>query len=531
LERGRDVTHVSGYPTTFLAPWELPHMGSPTQEQLKDKQKQHRTNFTAQEGHAHFFVNESDHPYIEKKRFDWIRGYQKGGRSLTWGRQSYRWSQMDFEANEKDGFGTPWPIGYADIAAWYSYVERFAGVSGSIENLPQLPDGEFQPAMDLTVVEKVFKKAVEGKWSGRKVIPGRAAHLTAPTEEQKALGRAQCQYRNLCIRGCPYGAYFSSQAATLPAAMRTGNLTVRSNAIVGSLIYDEDKGRAKGVNVVDQTTGQNLEFFAKIIFLNASCVASTAIVMNTQSKRYGAKGLDESGALGGYLMDHHLGVGAYGIFDGELNKTTFGRRPNGIYIPRYRNVSEAATAKGYVRGFGYQGGGSRQGWSRDIEGFGLDFKKQFSSLGPWSIGMGGFGEWLPYEQNRMFLSADQKDKWGLPQIVFEAGYGENELNMRKDMETDAKEMFEAMGCKNVGTFNNDPALGLGIHEMGTMRMGTSAKNSVLNKWNQLWAAPNVFNTDGAFMTSSACVNPSLTYMAFTARAANHAVEELKKGNL
>jgi choline dehydrogenase-like flavoprotein len=529
LERGREVVHVSDYPTTFSAPWELPHQGRPSQAQLKDQPKQNRTGYTTQEGHAHFFVKDTEHPYIEKKRFDWMRGYHKGGRSLTWGRQSYRFSQMDFEANEKDGIATPWPVNYADIAPWYSYAERFAGISGSKEGLPQLPDGEFLPAMDLTAGEKAFKKAVEAKWSGRKVIPGRVAHLTKPTEEQLALGRGQCQYRNLCMRGCPYGAYFSSQSATLPAAAKTGNLTLRTNSIVGSLIYDDDKGRAKGVNVVDQITGQSMEFFAKIIFLNASCLPSTAIVMNTQSKRFGNKGLDESGALGGYLMDHHLNVGAGGTFEGDLDKTTFGRRPNGFYIPRYRNLHE--TGKDYLRGFGYQGGAFRQTWDRDIEGFGTDFKKKMASHGPWSFWVGGFGEWLPYEQNRMSLSPDQKDKWGLPQIVVDAGYGNNEVNMRKDMENDAKEMLQAMGAATVYGFNSDPALGLGIHEMGTMRMGTSSKNSVLNKFNQLWAAPNVFNTDGGFMTSAACVNPSLTYMAFTARAANHAVEELKKGNL
>lgn len=530
LERGRDLRHVVDYQTTMNMPWDFPHLGRSSEESLGQQSVQARTGYSVQnEGTAYLFVKDTEHPYIEKRRFDWMRGYHKGGRSITWGKQTYRWSQMDFEANAKDGIATPWPINYDEIAPWYSYVERFAGISGSKENLPHLPDSDFQPAMDLTVAEKVLKSSVEGKWNGRKVIPGRAAHLTAPTEEQLALGRGKCQYRNLCSRGCPYGAYFSSNGATLIAADRTGNMTFRPHSIVSSLIYDEATGKAKGVTVVDEQTNQTLEFFSKIIFLNASCLPSTAILMNTKTKRYGDGGLDESGSLGRYLMDHHLGVGASGTFEGHLDKTTFGRRPNGFYIPRYRNLFEEG--KGYIRGFGYQGGGTRLSWNRDILGFGEDFKKQLTSLGPWSVSMGGFGEWLPYKDNMMFLSPDIKDKWGLPQIVVDAGYTSNELNMRKDMQTDAAEMLEAMGAKNVTSRGSEPALGLGIHEMGTARMGTDRKNSVLNKHNQVWAAPNVFVTDGAAMTSANCVNPSLTYMALTARAADYAVSELKKGNL
>ena len=531
LERGRDLRHVVDYQTTMSMPWDLPHQGRSPEENLKLQSVQARTGYTVQnEGTAYLFVKDTEHPYIEKRRFDWMRGYHKGGRSITWGKQSYRWSQMDFEANAKDGIATPWPVNYDEIAPWYSYVERYVGVSGSVENLPQLPDSDFQPAMDLTAAEKVLKRAVESKWKGRKIIPGRAAHLTAPTQEQLALGRGKCQYRNLCSRGCPYGAYFSSNGATLISAERTGNMTFRPHSIVGSLIYDEATGKAKGVNVIDELTKQPMEFFAKVIFLNASCIGSTSILMNTKTQRYGAAGLDESGSLGRYLMDHHLGVGASGIFEGELDKTTFGRRPNGVYVPRYRNLHEEG--KGYIRGFGYQGGAAgRQGWSRDIMGFGEDFKKQYTSLGPWSVNLGGFGEWLPYKDNMMTLSPDKKDQWGLPQVVIDAGYTSNELNMRKDMEADAAEMLEAMGAKNVSSRTSEPALGLGIHEMGTARMGTDRKNSVLNKWNQVWVAPNVFVTDGAFMTSANCVNPSLTYMAFTARAVDYAVSELKKGNL
>lgn len=530
LERGRDVKHIIDYTTANTPPWETPHLYRASQEQLAQQHVQKRTGYTVNEAHGQFFVNDLEHPFIEKKRFDWMRGYHKGGRSITWGKQSYRLSPIDFEANGRDGISIPWPIRYDDLAPWYSYVERFIGVSGSMEGLEQLPDGVFQPPMDLTVVEKDLKSAVESRWKGRKVIPGRAAHLTAPTEEQKALGRSSCQYRNLCMRGCPFGAYFSSQAATLPAAERTGNLTLRPHSIVHSIIYDDAKGKATGVRVIDELSMQATEFFAKVIFLNASAVPSTAILMNSKSNRF-PNGMDESGALGHYLMDHHLGVGANGILETHLDRITYGRRPNGFYIPRYRNLGEKPNKSSYIRGFGYQGGGMRQGWSRPIEGFGVDFKKQLTSFGPWSIGMQGFGECLPYYENSIALSPDRKDKWGLPLIVADAEFKQNERNMRLDMMNDAAEMLEAMGAKNISTYMSEPWIGLGIHEMGTARMGDSPKNSVLNKWNQVWGAPNVFCTDGAAMTSAGCQNPSLTYMALTARAANYAVEELKKGNL
>lgn len=528
LERGFDMPHQTGYTTTTKMPWEFPHLGQQTNKMRQDQHKQLRTGYTVEEPHAHLFVNDNEHPYQEKQRFDWMRGYHTGGRSIMWGKQSYRWSQMDFEANAKEGIATPWPIGYDDVAPWYSYVERFAGISGSKENLPQLPDSDFQPPMDLTCVEKDAKKAIEAKWAGRKLIIGRVAHLTNPTDEQMALGRAACQYRNLCMRGCPFGAYFSSQAATLPAAARTGNMTLKHNAIVHSLIYDEGTRRAKGVRVIDQITGAATEYFAKIIFLNASCVPSTAILMNTKTNNL-PNGLDESDSLGRNIMDHHLNLSATGIYDTHPDKTTFGRRPNGIYIPRYRNVTEPG--RDYVRGFGYQGWSTRQGWSRQIAGFGVDFKKQMTSFGDWEFTIMAFGECLPYAENRMYLSKDKKDKWGIPQVEFDAAFRDNEMSMRKQALEDAVEMIAATKPKEIQTRNDHPWIGLGIHEMGTARMGTSPKNSVLNKWNQVWAAPNVFVTDGACMTSAACVNPSLTYMALTARAADFAVNALKKGDL
>jgi choline dehydrogenase-like flavoprotein len=530
LERGRDIEHVTGYTTATKSPWEFPHRGRPTLDTISHQEKQNRTGYTTAEEHAHHFVKDTEHPYLEDKRFDWMRGYHKGGRSITWGKQSYRWSQTDFEANAKDGHGTPWPVNYDEIKDWYTYAEKFAGISGSLEGLAQLPDGAFQPPMDLTIVEKEAKKNIEKKWDSRKLIIGRAAHLTQPTEEQTKLGRASCQYRNMCMRGCPFGAYFSSQAATLMAASRTGNMTLRPHSTVTSLIYDDQKRIAKGVNVIDETTGKTMEFFAKIIFLNASTIASAAILMRTTSANL-PNGLDESGELGHNIMDHHLGVGASGDFPGFEDFYTFGRRPNGFYIPRYRNFTEKAN--NYTRGFGYQGGGHRNGWGRgnNMDGFGAAFKESLTQPGGWDLGMMGFGEWLPYHDNKMYFHPTQTDKWGQPLIVFDCEAKENELNMRKDMRADAIEIMEAAGAKNVRSYDNGPNMGLGIHEMGAARMGTSAKNSVLNKWNQVWAAPNVFNTDGGFMTSAACVNPSLTYMAFTARAANYAVEQLKKGNL
>lgn len=529
LERGRDVKHIVDYKTTNSAPWQLNWLNTPSREMLTQQPKQARTGYTVRPESAYLFVDDEDHPYEETKRFDWMRGYQTGGRSLTWGKQSYRLSPMDMESNAKEGISIPWPISYDELAPWYDYVEKFAGISGSKEGLAQLPDGQFQPPMDLTPPELDLKSAIEGKWKGRTLIPGRVAHLTAPTEEQVALGRSSCQYRNLCRRGCPYGAYFSSQAATLKAAASTGKMTLRPHSIVHSVIYDDKAGKAVGVRLIDEVTFETIEYYAKVIFLNASTVASTAILMNSKSERF-PNGMDESGSLGGYLMDHHLGVGASASLETHQDKIHFGRRPNGYYIPRYRNFSEKAEGN-YLRGFGYQGGGMRQGWSRWIDGFGEDFKKELTSFGPWTIGMGGFGECLPYENNRISLSSKKTDQWGLPLVVADAEFQENEINMRVDMMNDAAEMLEAMGAKNIGTHNKKPSIGLGIHEMGTVRMGSSPKESVLNSHNQVWGAENVFCTDGSAMTSAGCQNPSLTYMALTARAADFAVSEMKKGNI
>jgi len=530
LERGHKLEHIVDYKTANSAPWELQWQNTPSRELIAQQEKQNRTGYTVRPASSYLFVDDQDHPYEEKQRFDWMRGYHTGGRSLMWGRQSYRLSPMDMESNAKEGISIPWPIKYADLAPWYDYVETFAGISGANDGLEQLPDGVFQPPMAMTPPELELKAGVEKKWKGRKVVNARVAHLTKPTAEQTALGRSSCMYRNLCIRGCPFGAYFSSQSATLKAAANTGNLTLRPHSIVHSVIYDDKAGKATGVRIIDEVTMETTEFYAKIIFLNASAVASTSILLNSKSDRF-PNGMDESGSLGGYLMDHHLGVGANGYMETNLDKVQFGRRPGGFYIPRYRNFSEETGKAKYLRGFGYQGAGFRQGWSRGIEGFGADFKKELTSFGPWGISMGGFGECLPYENNRISLSPDKTDKWGLPLVVADASFKENEYAMREDMMNDAAEMLEAIGAKGINTFKQEPSIGMGIHEMGTARMGSSSKESVLNANNQVWGAENVFCTDGAAMTSAGCQNPSLTYMALTARAADFAVSEMKKGNI
>lgn len=529
LERGFDLKHIVDYKTTNSAPWELQWQDKTPRAMYEQQPKQIRTEYVIKPSSAYLFVDDIDHPYEEKQRFDWMRGYHTGGRSLTWGRQAYRLSPMDFEANAKDGTSIPWPISYKDLAPWYDYVEKFAGISGNLDGLEQLPDGVFQPPMGLTPAELELKAGIEKKWGTRTLVHARVAHLTKPTAEQTALGRAACMYRNLCLRGCPFGAYFSSQSATLKAAENTGNMTLRPHSIVHSVIYDDKAEKAIGVRLIDEVTMETIEYYAKIIFLNASTVASTAILMNSKSMRF-PNGMDESGALGGYLMDHHLNAGASAVMEKHLDKVQYGRRPGGFYIPRYRNLYEKPN-ENYLRGYGYQGNAVRHGWSRWIDGFGADFKKEITTFGPWSFWFGGFGECLPYENNRISLSPDKTDKWGLPLVVADASFKENERAMRIDMMNDAAEMLEVAGATNIRPYNDEPSMGLGIHEMGTARMGSSPTNSVLNKHNQVWGAPNVFCTDGAAMTSSGCQNPSLTYMAMTARAVDFAVAQMKKGEL
>lgn len=526
LERGRDVKHGVDYPATNKAPWEFPHRGGRTQEMINNYPVLKR-DYPLNEMNLDFWVKDSECPYTEIKRFDWFRGYHVGGRSLMWGRQSYRWSDLDFEANAKESIGTDWPIRYKDIAPWYDYVEKFAGISGSKEGLGVLPDGMFQAPMEMTCVEKDVAARIRTHYKDqRRMIIGRVANLTQPLP-----GRTNCQFRNKCWLGCPFGAYFSTQSSTLPAAMATGNLTVRPFSIVTRILYDKDTRKASGVEVLDAETMKTYEYKAKIVFLNASALNSTWVLLNSANEIW-PEGLgSSSGQLGNNLMDHHLGVRVSGSVEGYEDKYYYGRRPNGIYIPRFRNVN--GDKRDYLRGFGYQGSGSRGGWSRDVAELeiGLNLKETLTEPGGWTMGMMGFGEILPYHENKVTLDKTKKDKWGLNVLAIDCELKENELKMRKDMLADGLEMLEAAGVKNVTGSDGDGTPGRGIHEMGTARMGTDPKNSVLNKWNQIWDAPNVFVTDGACMTSGSCVNPSLTYMALTARAADYAVSELKKGNL
>ncbi len=528
LERGRMVRHVQDYPTMFKAPWELPYADQLTREELKNYPVQRRTGYTLRQSTKHWWVNDLENPYTEVKRFDWIRGYHVGGRSIMWGRQSYRWSDLDFEANLKDGVAVDWPIRYKDIEPWYDYVERFIGVSGKKEGLPQLPDGRFLPPMELNCVEEHLRQQIAEHYDDRILTIGRSANLTKPHN-----GRGQCQYRNLCIRGCPYGAYFSSNASTLPAAEATGNMTLRPHSIVNSIIYDPKTNRATGVRVIDARTGEWHEFYAKVIFCCASTLGTTFILLNSTSETFPDGLGNSSGVLGHYLMDHHFMCGAAGRFEGFEDKYYKGRRPNGIYIPRFRNLDKKTRHKDYIRGFGYQGGASRLNWTRAIRemGFGPKLKEELTAPGPWRMGLGGFGECLPYYENKVTLNHEKKDKWGQPTLVIDCEFKDNEMKMREDMKASAAEMLEAAGFKDVETYDAGAYPGLAIHEMGTARMGRDPKTSVLNGWNQMHDVPNVFVTDGACMTSSACQNPSLTYMALTARAAAYAVELLKKGEL
>ncbi|MCL8008647.1 GMC oxidoreductase [Gelidibacter japonicus] len=526
LERGRMVKH-GDYPTMHDDPWDLELRGATTAEEKKRQEKQARTGYTTAAESKHWFVDDIKHPYNEIKRFDWMRGYHVGGRSLTWGRQSYRLSDLDFTANIKDGHGVDWPIRYKDIAPWYDYVERHVGISGEALGLPHLPDSIFSPPMELTCVEEEFKSKIASNYEDRLLTIGRVAHLTGNHNHK---GRSNCQYRNRCIRGCPYGAYFSSNASTLPAAEETGNMTLRPNSIVHEIIYDDQLKKATGVKVIDAETKETYVFNADIIFCCASAIASASILMQSKSERF-PNGLgNDSGELGHNIMDHHLGAGANARVEGFEDQYFKGRRPNGVYIPRFRNLGDEATErKDFLRGYGYQGGGGRNGMSEHVAeiGYGEKFKEAILKPGEWTMGIMGFGECLPYHDNKMTLDYDKLDDWGLPTVTFDAEWKENELAMREDIKQQAAEMLEKAGFKDVKTFDMRHAPGIGIHEMGTARMGRDPKTSVLNANNQVHGVPNVYVTDGACMTSSGCQNPSLTYMALTARAAHHAVEQFK----
>ena len=527
LERGRMVKHLE-YPTAAMDPWQFPNGDRPTQEDLKQQGVQNRTGYTIRQSSKHWFVNDQENPYNEVKRFDWMRGYHVGGRSITWGRQSYRLGDLDFEANAKDGVAVDWPVRYKDIAPWYDYVEKYIGVSGQNEGLYQLPDGKYLPPMDLNCVERELKKSMMDKF-GRMLTIGRTAHLTEKLEHSPQ--RGTCKFRDRCIRGCPYGGYFSSLSSTLWAAEKTGNMTLRPNSIVYELIYDDTKGKATGVRIQDAETGEQTEFYAKVIFLCASTFGSTHIMLNSTSSRFPNGFGNDSGELGHNIMDHHLSVGANAEAPGFEDMYYSGRRANGVYVPRFQNIGK--DKREYLRGFGYQGGASRQGWMSMVAemAIGADLKQAIQTPGMWTIGLGGFGEFLPYHDNKVYLDKEKKDKYGLPTLTFDVELKDNERKMRKDMSREAAEMLSAAGFTNVKEYDREIGPGLGIHEMGTARMGKDPKTSVLNKFNQVHACKNIFVTDGSFMVSSACVNPSLTYMAFTARAVNYAMDEMKKGNL
>ena len=526
LERGGPYDHIKDYKTASKNPWEFEHRGNTTAEQRKKYPVIHR-GWAASEAVMDGWANEEDCPYTETKPFTWWRSYRMGGRSILWGRQSYRWSQMDFEANDKDGIAVAWPIGYDDLAPWYDYVEKFAGISGAADHLAHLPDGHFLPPMELNCVEKdVAARIKKAYGEKRHLIIGRTANLTAEIP-----GRTKCQFRNRCWEGCPFGGYFSTQSSTLPAAMKTGNLTVRPYSLVKEVLYDKNTKKATGVEVLDTETNQTIEFKSKIVFLCASTLNTAWVLFNSATDVWPGGLGSSSGELGHNVMDHHYNLGASGTVEGYEDQYIYGRRANGFYIPRFVNLG--GDKRNYLRGFGYQGSASRQGWSREIAelNIGGDFKDALTEPGGWSIGATAFGEILPYHENMVSLNKNKKDKWGLPVLAMDAEMKENEFKMRKDMTEEMKAMFDAVGIKNVQTWDSGHALGHGIHEMGTARMGKDPKTSVLNKWNQVWDCMNVFVTDGACMTSSACQNPSLTYMALTARAVDYAVAELKKNNI
>jgi choline dehydrogenase-like flavoprotein len=526
LERGRNIEHVKDYVNATKAPWEYPHRGGRTQDMIKHYPVLSR-DYPLNEKNLDYWASDEESPYTEVKRFDWYRGYHVGGRSLMWGRCSFRFSDIDYEANAKEGIAVDWPIRYAEMAPWYSHVEKFAGIAGSKEGLPQLPDGEFQPAMPLNCAEEMvagrLTKLFDGK---RRLISARTANLTQPLP-----GRGSCQYRDACWLGCPYGAYFSTQSSTLPAAVKTGRLTLRPFAIVNEVLYDKNRKRATGVRVLDAINNQTTDYKAKVVFLCASTLNSTWILLRSATDIWPGGLGSSSGELGHNLMDHHFRVGASGTVEGLEDKYYYGFRPNPSYIPRYRNLN--GEKRPYLRGFGYEGGAGRDGWSRAVAelGIGGAFKDAATEPGQWSMGGTAFGEMLPNHANMVTLDETKKDKWGLPVLKIDCATGENERLMRVDMANDMAETLTAAGLKNVQTFDEPCFPGMGIHEMGTARMGRDPKTSVLNKHNQVWDAPNVFVTDGSCMVSTACQNPSLSYMAFSARAADYAVSELNRRNL
>lgn len=529
LERGRNVEHKKDYPTMVSNPWDMPHRN---QIPLADRLKNPVVNrcYAYKEDTEHFFVKDSDHPYIQDKPFDWVRGYQVGGKSLIWARQTQRWSKYDFEGPGRDGFAVDWPIRYEDVAPWYSYVERFVGVSGNYDGVDTLPDGEFLPAWQMNCVEKEIRDRILANFNDRHVMIGRCAHLTKPQEHHLQMGRGQCMARNQCYRGCPFGAYFSSNSATLPAAAATGNLTIRPDSVVHSIIYDDQKEKVTGVRVVDRDTQAVTEYFAKVVFLNASALNSNLILLNSTSNRF-PNGLgNDSGILGRYVAFHNYRGNISASFEGMEDKYYFGRRPTAVMMPNFRNVKKQEMD--FLRGYMTFYTAGRGGWGgRGELPFGTDFKEQNSVPGPWHVFMMMQGETIPKESNFVSLSTSEKDAWGIPLLKVNVDYDDNDEKILKDFLEQGSEMLSKAGCKDIRTSDSKQAPGLDIHEMGGVRMGRDPKTSLLNGWNQMHACKNVFVTDGACMTSTGTQNPSITYMALTARAVDYAVKQMKSGGL
>ena len=528
LEAGRNIVPEEDY-VEHIPEWEMKFRGMGDRRKLAEEQPIQSACYACDEWSSKFFIKDKEHPYTTDpgKPFRWIRGRQVGGRSIMWGRQSYRWSDLDFEANLRDGIAIDWPIRYADIAPWYDYVEEFAGISGEALGLPQLPDSKFLPPMNLNCAEQFVRSELAKHFGGERVLTiGRAAILT-----QDHLGRAACHYCGPCERGCITRSYFSSLNATLPAAEKTGRMTLRPFSVVHSVIFDAQTRRAAGVRVIDAQTKAPVEFRASVIFLCASTLESARILLNSATTEFPDGLANSSGELGHNLMDHISAGGATALISGHEERFEIGRRPNGTYMPRFRNVK--SKHKDFLRGYGFQGGAHREGWNRGVieTGFGADFKKALSQPGPWRFGFFGFGECLPNHNNFVELDKGKVDAWDIPTLKIHCAYGENELALRKDMAVSGAEMLEAVGGKNIQSFQGDQPPGLTIHEMGTARMGRDPKTSVLNSFNQAHDVKNLFITDGAAMVSSSCVNPSLTYMALTARACDYAVSQMKKGDL
>jgi len=524
LERGRSIEHIKDYTTANLDPWQFKHRQSLPLPVITDNPVA-SSCYAFSEATEHFFVKDHEHPYIQKQPFNWIRGYQLGGKSLMWARWTQRWSDLDFEANARQGIAVDWPIRYQDLAPWYSYVERFVGISGNRDGIAHLPDGEFMPPMEMNCIEKHFKEIVEYTYPGRHVITSRTANLTKGLN-----GRGPCQYRDRCARGCPFSGYFSSVSASLPAAMATGNCTIRPHSVVHSVIVDETGNKAKGVRVIDALTHKTTEYYGKLIFLNAGTLNTTLLLLNSVSARF-PKGLGNTNdVLGRNLMDHNYRAHFGGSHDGFKESYYYGRKPTGIYIPRFRNVGKDVQ-KNFLRGYAFAAGGSRRTGDLQNDTIGADLKTQLTEAGPWDMWMTGMGECLPYADNRVTLSKELKDEWGIPQLEIDCSFKANEQQMLADIINTGQEMMERAGFKDIEAYDSGQPPGLGIHEMGTARMGRDPKTSILNGNNQVWDVKNLFVTDGACMTSNACQNPSLTYMALTARAVSFAVDALKKNEL